>query len=86
MGDDDAGETAAESPEASPAASTEDPISVVVGAVATELAAALDDDPNDTGLGSATDRRGVPKAKAGGEGRDGWNGKDPPHEDEADDV
>ena len=58
----------------------------MVGQVAVELAAALDSDREDTGLGSSTDRResGAPKAKSGGKGRDGYSGKEPAHEDEAD--
>ena len=75
LGDDDDGGAAAESPEAGPAGPHEDPISEVVDAVA-ELATALDGESE----------RASPKAKAraGGKGRNGHNGRDPFHEDEAD--
>ena len=85
-GDETAAAAAEEAEEGKPAAaSVGDPISTVVDAVAADLAAAFDEMADD-GRGSASDRpRTDPKAKAGGKGRNGQSGTEPPHEDEADD-
>ena len=86
LGEGDGG-TAAEAEESEEETPTgvarEDPISLVVDAVAADLATALEDSSD--GRGSATDRAVPdPKAKSGGKGRNGQSGKDPAHEDEAD--
>lgn len=88
LGEDDetAAAAAEEAEEGTPAAaSVGDPISTVVDAVAADLASAFDEMADD-GRGSASDwPRTDPKAKAGGKGRNGQSGTEPPHEDEADD-